>query len=317
MPWVRIDDHYDEHPKFSKAGPLGMAMWLAGLAYCNRNLTDGFIPWSKARALMSWEFLGPETNDRGEHMVYTVAVTSGMSGDDATCEFVIRQLIYAGLWDEADGGYRIHDYLDYQPSKQQIEDERRQKQAAGQAGGRASAQARAQAPARAPAAAPAQAKSKPVPKPVPKPVSGPGPFPPPADAGGPPAPEFSDAERDLIEEIETTLTPLGLALSPPFWRKVLDAYGSLALGMEAYKQADWLRRHHKRIGNATRYTNWLDRALHDRDERNGDLPADQSDGEERPRRVCADCGEPTTVFRGAWCPECYERQKQNHEAVTA
>ena len=25
MPWVRIDDHFDEHPKFAKAGPLGVA----------------------------------------------------------------------------------------------------------------------------------------------------------------------------------------------------------------------------------------------------------------------------------------------------
>ena len=44
MPWVRIDDGYADHPKMAAVGPLGQALWLAGLAYCNRYLTDGFIP---------------------------------------------------------------------------------------------------------------------------------------------------------------------------------------------------------------------------------------------------------------------------------
>jgi hypothetical protein len=44
------------------------------------------------------------------------------------------------------------------------------------------------------------------------------------------------------------------------WRKVLDGYPGIDLEREAYKQADWLRRNHKRNCNAARYTNWLDKA---------------------------------------------------------
>lgn len=123
LAWIRVDDHFDEHPKFAKAGPLGMAMWLAGLAYCNRNLTDGFIPWSTAMALLSWSWLGEDVPERGR-VVYTVGITSGMSGDDATCKAVAELLVDSGLWEEADGGYLVHDYADYQPSKEEVMAER-------------------------------------------------------------------------------------------------------------------------------------------------------------------------------------------------
>ena len=72
MAWVKIDDHFDEHPKIAQAGPLAVAVWLAGLAYCNRNLTDGFIPWSKAQGLVSWQFLGAESDDPRGRKRYTV-----------------------------------------------------------------------------------------------------------------------------------------------------------------------------------------------------------------------------------------------------
>jgi hypothetical protein len=156
MVWVRIDDHFDEHPKFAKAGPLGMALWLAGLAYCNRTLTDGFIPWSVARALIAWEFLDPAASKDGRRKRYRIAMTCGVVGDDVTSEFVIELLLTAGLWVEVDGGYRVHDYDQYQHTRERIEEERRLKQAAGQAGGKARAQARARASAKAGVQAPAQ-----------------------------------------------------------------------------------------------------------------------------------------------------------------
>lgn len=123
MAWVRIDDQFDEHPKFARVGPLGMALWVTGLAYCNRNLTDGFIPWSVARNLVNWEYLGPEEED-GRQRVYTVSVTSGMHGEDVSCKTIIPLLVEAGLWDEVDGGYQVHDYDQYQPSKEKVMAER-------------------------------------------------------------------------------------------------------------------------------------------------------------------------------------------------
>lgn len=114
MAWVLIDDSFTQHPKVAAAGPLAMALQVAGLCYCNANLTDGFIPWSAARALLSWEFIERD----GREM--KIAVRSGMSGDDATSEYVIGLLLESGLWEEVNGGYEVHDYLVYQRSREQI-----------------------------------------------------------------------------------------------------------------------------------------------------------------------------------------------------
>lgn len=125
MAWVRVDDHFNEHPKHAKAGPLSCCLWLAGLAYCNRNLTDGFIPWSVAQTLVSWEYLSPP-DDEGRHKRVTVSVTCGMSGGDIIADDVIAQLVWSGLWEEVDGGYQVHDYDDYQPSKKYVLRSRKQ-----------------------------------------------------------------------------------------------------------------------------------------------------------------------------------------------
>lgn len=143
MSWFRVDDKFHEHPKLAAAGPLAWVMWFVGLAYCNRNLTDGFIPFNVARSLVHWEFLEP-TED-GRNKVMSIDVGCGMSGDKVDCDYVIGLLLDYGLWEDATGGYQVHDYTDWQSSKAEIESIREKKQAAGQAGGQASAQARAQA----------------------------------------------------------------------------------------------------------------------------------------------------------------------------
>jgi hypothetical protein len=165
MPWIRIDDHYDEHPKLASVGPLGWAMWLAGLAYCNRNLTDGFIPWAIAGTLVSWDYL----DATGPSRIYVGGRDTVSEEGAVSSEYVIMLLVEARVWDQVTGGYRVHDFDHYQPTKAVIMAERAKKVAAGTAGGIASATARAQAFALAPDVA----KSKPVPNPVPVPVSNP------------------------------------------------------------------------------------------------------------------------------------------------
>jgi hypothetical protein len=109
MPWVKLDDHFDEHPKLAQAGPLGLALWVAGLAYCNRNLTDGFIPHRVAHAMLSWEGIG---------------IYSGTTGEDVTGEMVAGMLVTAGLWEREGSDYRVHDYLEFQPSRTQVTEAR-------------------------------------------------------------------------------------------------------------------------------------------------------------------------------------------------
>lgn len=164
MGWIRVDDRYKDHPKHAEAGPLGQALWLAGLAYCNANLTDGFIPWSTARSLLSWEFLAPP-DGTGRRPVYTIGSGSGMSGEDVNSEFVIRLLLHAGLWEQRDGGYYVHDYPDYQPLKRDVLALRELKSSAGRKGGLASAQAHAQAHAQAESKQSTKQKSTPNPNP--------------------------------------------------------------------------------------------------------------------------------------------------------
>jgi hypothetical protein len=124
MAWIRVDDHFDEHPKMQMIGPLGWGVWLAGLAYCNRNLTDGFIPWAKARTLASFDIVGEDGTQ------WSLSRVSGMAGEDIDADWIIGLLVGAGLWDVVENGkgrtdgFRVHDYAEYQPSAQQVKAER-------------------------------------------------------------------------------------------------------------------------------------------------------------------------------------------------
>jgi hypothetical protein len=117
MAWVKIDDSFTDHPKVVSAGPLGMALQVAALCYCNRYLTDGFIPEAVAHRLVYFESLAEPAE-------------------------VIARLIEVGIWTKADGGYQIHDYLEYQPSKVEVEAIREQRRKAGKKGGEAKGEAK-------------------------------------------------------------------------------------------------------------------------------------------------------------------------------
>lgn len=106
MGWVRISDDFYDHEKFAEVGPLGLAVWIAGLAYCNRNLTDGKIPHRTAQRLLHIDGIG----------IYT----SNHTGRDAQVADGIDELLEAGLWVDEGTKYAVHDYLDYQPSKDDV-----------------------------------------------------------------------------------------------------------------------------------------------------------------------------------------------------
>jgi hypothetical protein len=110
MPWVRIDDGFPQHPKVIGVGPLGLALQVAGLCYCNRYLTDGFVP--KAAVPLLLDFSEIDT-------LLPLEV-----GEPGTWHWALQKLMDAGLWKEVPDGYILHDYLDYQPSKEQVLKER-------------------------------------------------------------------------------------------------------------------------------------------------------------------------------------------------
>lgn len=118
MPWVRLDEDFAEHPKVVTAGPLAMAMHVAGLCYANRNSTDGRIPRPIAKRLIDLDDFTQSWED------------------------VVADLLTAGMWTETEQGFEIHDYLEYQPSKADVEAKRADLHAKRAAAGRKGAEAR-------------------------------------------------------------------------------------------------------------------------------------------------------------------------------
>lgn len=109
MTWVKIDDHFDEHPKFVAAGPEAGWMFMRGLAYCNRHETDGHIPEAIVARIGS-DFAPDKRRELAATLV-EVGLWHGPGHGCPRCP------------DPADG-WQVHDYPDYQPTKAQKEADR-------------------------------------------------------------------------------------------------------------------------------------------------------------------------------------------------
>lgn len=97
MPWVRLDDSMPDHPKIVTVGALAELIQYRALCYASRHLTDGFIP----EAAMP-RFMG------GLENVF-----------DERPEVLADRLVLVGLWRKVRGGWEIHDYLEYNPSREE------------------------------------------------------------------------------------------------------------------------------------------------------------------------------------------------------
>ena len=85
MAWVRIHDGAMTHPKVVGLSDKAFRLWVWGLSYSQQHLTDGVIP--------------------------AVAIPGRLSRAAAL-------LSIGGLWDARDeGGFAIHDYLDWNDGK--------------------------------------------------------------------------------------------------------------------------------------------------------------------------------------------------------
>lgn len=100
MAWTRVDDNFLGHAKTVRAaeilGRFGLGrvlvVWHQGQAHANRYLTDGFLSRDVVKRFH----------------------------DDPQPLTVAAALVSARLWEEAEGGYCIHDYLDYNPSRDTV-----------------------------------------------------------------------------------------------------------------------------------------------------------------------------------------------------
>lgn len=114
MGWVKLDDQFADHPKVEKITDKALRLYIRALCYATRHRTDGLILRQVATRLGSLKSVG--------------------------------ELTAVGLWEEDKGGYRIHDYLAYNPSREQLLKLSQERANAGSKGG-ATAQANARATA--------------------------------------------------------------------------------------------------------------------------------------------------------------------------
>lgn len=106
MPWAKLDDRLHLNPKANAVGAPALRSYIFGITYCAQNMTDGFIARSVMQAVRATPTIASE-------------------------------LVKAHMWELADGGYRVHDYLLYQDDRETIEANRekarRQRSDAGKA----------------------------------------------------------------------------------------------------------------------------------------------------------------------------------------
>lgn len=111
MAWVKIDDRFFLNPKVMQAGLEARALFISGLCFCAGELTDGFIATPAIRKLA------------------VLADVEDIDGSSA-------RLLNLGLWEAADGGVQVHDYLEYQPSRERVLATREARAEAGSRGGK-------------------------------------------------------------------------------------------------------------------------------------------------------------------------------------
>jgi hypothetical protein len=93
MPWSRLDDSLYDHPKVDALGRhrlQAVGLWVLIITWSSRHLTDGHVTFARIRQL---------------------------GGSKAITEL----LVAAGLLDKVDDSYLVHDFLDYNDSRADIE----------------------------------------------------------------------------------------------------------------------------------------------------------------------------------------------------
>ena len=120
MAWTKLDDRFSEHPKVLAVGPLGMVVHVRAMGYVARNLTDGFIP----SAIVSTFTAGFDSVAVRRASLEVDSPASETMVDASSVDWP-RLLVDAGLWERARGGFRIHDHLEYNPRREQVEADRK------------------------------------------------------------------------------------------------------------------------------------------------------------------------------------------------
>lgn len=85
--WVKLDDGFPDNPKVAGLSDMAFRAHVTMMCYCARYLTDGYVP-SKVASPVHRK--------------------------------LVASLIARGLWEPVEGGYRIHDWADWNPPGDQV-----------------------------------------------------------------------------------------------------------------------------------------------------------------------------------------------------
>lgn len=97
LTWFKVDDSFHHHSKARKVAaksPAALALWVLAGSWSSANLTEGFVPDDD----LPWILPGAEQ--------------------------LAAELVAARLWKRVKGGHQFHDWLDFNPSRQQVLDDR-------------------------------------------------------------------------------------------------------------------------------------------------------------------------------------------------
>lgn len=121
MVWARVDDGILDNPKIARAGVFGFALHMAAITWCCRNLTDGFIPSARVTALLD---LSRVMFDESNPLALIDGPSCGTITEGLSAITIAEHLVDIGLWEVAKGGYELHDFLEYNPSRAQVDAKR-------------------------------------------------------------------------------------------------------------------------------------------------------------------------------------------------
>ena len=103
MTWIKIDDKLTSHPKWVGLTLEAKSMWFHAAVWCGAQNNDGLLP-----------------GDALPLIAFTASVPAHLV-DDATTRLV-KSTLWARKPKAAGGGFEIMDWLEYQPSRQQVKD---------------------------------------------------------------------------------------------------------------------------------------------------------------------------------------------------
>lgn len=99
MAWLRIDDGFVDHERVENLSDKAFRLHVTAMCLCARKLTDGHLSTKDIKVARTLVGAGPRTVD---------------------------ELRTAGLWEQnGDDGLKVRDYLDYNPSAEDVREERR------------------------------------------------------------------------------------------------------------------------------------------------------------------------------------------------